>query len=324
MNNISAVDVLPQQPSFVFELEQDEQEQLVDVLQSVTHQYEIDNFENFYWHCFQQSFRLPARLQKKLFDFRAFENENYLLIKGLPVPENLGATPLSYTQTNGENLKITRTLISMLLSRIGYIYSFAGKKNFNFIDDVFPIEKHQNEQLGTNKDFLQWHVEDGFHDAKADWVALFCLRGDINAETYLFQTKSLRLDADTLHQLQQSDYEILVDPTFNSRLKGNRRVAVLSQHEEPEMIFDPAYMRCLTPKAEAAMNKLTDYINANKEIFILAPGEMLLFDNRRVAHARSSYEPRYDGTDRWLLRALMLESKFKARDCFDSGTLRAR
>ncbi|CAE15901.1 MULTISPECIES: TauD/TfdA family dioxygenase [Photorhabdus] len=309
---------------FVFELDSTEQTYLKQQFLESTLKYDIDNFEEFYWKCFYQSFNLPVRLQKKLFDFRALENENYLLIKGLPIPDDLCLTPLSYEQTNSSEVAGVRTLISTILSRIGYIYSFVNKKNFNFIDDVFPMEKYKDMQLGTNKEFLEWHVEDGFHDAKADWVALYCLRGDKNAETYLFQTKNIHLDAETIAELQKSNFEIDVDPTFVSNVSGRRCVAVLSQHKEPEMIFDPAYMRCLTPKAEAALEKLNQCINENREAFILSPGDMLLFDNRKVAHARSEYEPRYDGYDRWLLRALILESKFKARDYFYTGTLRAK
>ncbi|MFV0320670.1 MAG: TauD/TfdA family dioxygenase, partial [Microbacterium sp.] len=34
-------------------------------------------------------------------------------------------------------------------------------------------------------------------------------------------------------------------------------------------------------------------------------GDLFLFDNRRVMHARTPFEPRYDGTDRWLQRVII-------------------
>ncbi|WP_233420788.1 clavaminate synthase [Xenorhabdus nematophila] len=241
---------------FIFELNPTELISLTQMFSESDLKYDIDNFEDFYWKCFQYSFNLPERLQKRLFNFRALENKNYLLIKGLPVPDNLSLTPLSYEQTNSPEVASVRTLISTILSRIGYIYSFVNKKNFNFIDDIFPIEKYKDMQLGTNKKFLEWHVEDGFHDAKADWVALYCLRGDINAETYLFQTKNIHLDAETVSELQKPNFEIDADPTFMSDTDGCRRIAVLSQHKEPEIVFDPAYMRCLTPNSEIALKKV--------------------------------------------------------------------
>ena len=35
----------------------------------------------------------------------------------------------------------------------------------------------------------------------------------------------------------------------------------------------------------------------------LGPGDLLVIDNKRCAHARSAYEARFDGQDRWLQRA---------------------
>ena len=40
---------------------------------------------------------------------------------------------------------------------------------------------------------------------------------------------------------------------------------------------------------------------------LYAAGDILLFDNRRVMHARTPFEPRYDGTDRWLQRVIITD-----------------
>ena len=37
-------------------------------------------------------------------------------------------------------------------------------------------------------------------------------------------------------------------------------------------------------------------------------GDLLVVDNRRVAHARSPFRPRFDGADRWLLRVMVCSS----------------
>lgn len=36
----------------------------------------------------------------------------------------------------------------------------------------------------------------------------------------------------------------------------------------------------------------------------LDAGEVLLFDNCRLVHGRAPFRPRYDGTDRWLRKAV--------------------
>ena len=39
----------------------------------------------------------------------------------------------------------------------------------------------------------------------------------------------------------------------------------------------------------------------------LSPGDFMMFKNKRVLHAREAFNPKYDGTDRWLLRIYGLQ-----------------
>jgi alpha-ketoglutarate-dependent taurine dioxygenase len=41
---------------------------------------------------------------------------------------------------------------------------------------------------------------------------------------------------------------------------------------------------------------------------VLADGDLLVIDNDRAVHGRTPFIPRYDGTDRWLKRALVVTS----------------
>jgi hypothetical protein len=41
---------------------------------------------------------------------------------------------------------------------------------------------------------------------------------------------------------------------------------------------------------------------------VLATGDLLVIDNARVVHGRTPYEPRFDGSDRWLQRSLVVRS----------------
>jgi len=41
---------------------------------------------------------------------------------------------------------------------------------------------------------------------------------------------------------------------------------------------------------------------------VLDDGDLLVIDNDRAVHGRTAFTPRYDGTDRWLRRALVVTS----------------
>jgi hypothetical protein len=46
---------------------------------------------------------------------------------------------------------------------------------------------------------------------------------------------------------------------------------------------------------------------ATKQV-VLADGDLLVIDNDHAVHGRTPFIPRYDGTDRWLKRALVVTS----------------
>ena len=41
-------------------------------------------------------------------------------------------------------------------------------------------------------------------------------------------------------------------------------------------------------------------------MIVLEPGDLLVVDNDRVVHGRTSFAARFDGTDRWLQRAFVV------------------
>ncbi|MDN3487084.1 TauD/TfdA family dioxygenase [Pseudoalteromonas sp. APC 3224] len=300
----------------ILKINEDEKKQILDIIEQCALNYSIVEFDEFYFSCWKLFPTLPQTLLAKLFELKKGNKTNHLLIKGLPLPSDILATPSSKGTEHDESTLFARKLLSILVSGLGYIYNFEGKKHFDYIDDVFPLFKDRNQQLGSNKCFLEWHVEDGFHDAKADFVALLCLREDPQAKTYLFEAKNIDLDKSLEEELQKKQFLIKKDTTFSNaseNVEENQVCSVLNGGVDKEIVFDPPFTACLTESAQKAFTELQKSISRNKKTVVLEKGDLLIFDNRRVVHARSNYQPKYDGNDRWLLRCLLLESTWKAR-----------
>lgn len=301
----------------VLRINEDERKQILATVEQCILNYSIAGFDEFYFSCWKQFPNLPQTLLVKLFELKKGNRAHHILIKGLPLPSDIHATPSCKGTEHGESTLFARKLLSILVSSLGYIYNFEGKKHFDYIDDVFPLFKDRNQQLGSNKCFLEWHVEDGFHEAKADFVALFCLREDPQAETYIFEVKDIDLEKPLEEELQKKQFLIKKDTTFSPTsedVEESQVCSVLNGNLDKEIVFDPPFTTCLTESAQKAFTELQKSINRNKKTVVLEKGDLLIFDNRRVAHARSSYQPKYDGSDRWLLRCLLLESTWKARE----------
>jgi L-asparagine oxygenase len=68
------------------------------------------------------------------------------------------------------------------------------------------------------------------------------------------------------------------------------------------LVFDQDLMEGLTPEAHGLIRRIVDIYEAHRTGHVLEPGDVLVIDNRTTVHGRSAFEPRFDGTDRFLVR----------------------
>lgn len=71
---------------------------------------------------------------------------------------------------------------------------------------------------------------------------------------------------------------------------------------DPYIRIDPQFMKPinLQDKSVAAYERLVERIEQAQRDVVIAQGELLIVDNHRAVHGRRSFQPRYDGSDRWL------------------------
>jgi L-asparagine oxygenase len=72
--------------------------------------------------------------------------------------------------------------------------------------------------------------------------------------------------------------------------------------QDDRLVFDQDLMTGLTPKADKMIKRIVEIYEAHKTGTVLEPGDVLVIDNSKVVHGRSKFIPRYDGTDRFLIR----------------------
>ncbi|MGA0208053.1 MAG: TauD/TfdA family dioxygenase, partial [Ilumatobacteraceae bacterium] len=49
-------------------------------------------------------------------------------------------------------------------------------------------------------------------------------------------------------------------------------------------------------------------VQSSTKHVVLQRGDVLVIDNHRAVHGRTPFTPRYDGTDRWLKRSLVVRA----------------
>jgi alpha-ketoglutarate-dependent taurine dioxygenase len=74
------------------------------------------------------------------------------------------------------------------------------------------------------------------------------------------------------------------------------------------LVYDELLMSGVTPRAQAALDALHRAVKLSTKQVVLEAGDLLVVDNERAVHGRTPFVPRYDGTDRWLKRALVVRA----------------
>lgn len=202
-----------------------------------------------------------------------------------------------------------------VLSLLGEPFTFASLYEGPLVQHVTPVPGREDAQTSEGSDsVLEWHVEDAFTPDRCDFFGLLCLRGEPGAATLLAAARSLRLPAEVERVLREPRFVVEPDLAHGAGPAPDLpAVSVLSgPAEDPEICFDAVYQRPADQgdaEAAASLRVLADAIAEASIGHVLEPGQLLIADNRRVVHGRTVFRPRYDGTDRWLLRTMVCASK---------------
>jgi Fe(II)/alpha-ketoglutarate-dependent arginine beta-hydroxylase len=219
----------------------------------------------------------------------------------------LGATPTS-NEHWAPTPEVSRADAAMLLvaSILGDPFSHSTVQDGSLIINVSPIRGHEDAQLASSSSStLAWHVEEAFHDFRADWLLLMCMRNTQQAATTFARIDDVDLRPEDLDVLFEERYVVILyssDPADYVD-RPVQTIPVLSgDQRSPFVRIDPEYMEreLADPIAERALTKVIEGLDANLQDVILRPGDILVIDNLRAVHGRRPFEARYDGSDRWL------------------------
>lgn len=266
---------------------------------------------------YPESFCLKARecskkIPKRILNhFTQIHENGYILFQGIPI-EYLGETPENNTERIGEKTQLAK-IQGILLHVLGEMIAYEAEGAGHLFQDVVPVKKMAELQtsIGSNKE-LEIHTEQAFSDLRPDFLSLACIRGDPTAYTYILPvSRILETEHDSGNSiLWQPLWKTGVDLSFKllgqEFLKGDIRgpLAILNgTPEKPQLIFDQDLMTGIIGEAQSKIGEIVDIYYKRRIAHCLQPGEILIIDNRKVVHGRSAFSPKYDGNDRFLVRA---------------------
>lgn len=205
---------------------------------------------------------------------------------------------------------------------LGFPVGYKQEQGGRLIQNIFPVKTTESGQISTSsKVELEMHTETAFHPYRPSFVLLLCLRGDSNAATTYandFEILS-RVGAQAKRILQQNWFTTRIDDSF--RTNGEEDMEIVTPvlrslgEDKWQMTYDSFFMKAVGDgsdaslrQAEAALEEFRNAVISSTREVVLKAGDLLVINNDNTIHGRKPFQPRYDGTDRWLQRMLVVKT----------------
>lgn len=234
-------------------------------------------------------------------------------------------TPAAQGQDDVQTATANQSIL-MHAALFGHPVGYAQEQNGKIIQDIFPVKGTETRQISTSsKTELALHTETAFHPYKPDYVLLLCLRGDENAETTFASIENILpyLSQHTIDILQKEVFLTGIDESFRTHGEPDMEIplSILKRTERGwKLTYDATVMKGINEEADTALRNLELAVSSSIQSIVLKTGQLLVIDNNSTVHGRKPFEPRYDGTDRWLKRVLVVEELPPDSD-YDNGVI---
>lgn len=300
------------------------------MLRCLVIRYNSPSEEAFLARAKAYAMQLPPDILIALNEFRYRDDHNgTFLLQGFEIDnDQLEATPQTTGREMDEKSAAREGFLLMLLtSLLGEAFGWSTQRNGALINNILPVRQHEGEQLSTGSAVdLDWHTEEAFHPFRADFLVLMCLRNPDNVPTVIGSIQDVCLDEEVKKVLFSPRFIFHTDKNFQDSLFDfSLPMPVLfGDFNSPYVRIDPSFMNAV-PGDREAHDALIEITTSFKKVLAdvaLQQGDILFMDNFRVVHGRKAFQPRFDGTDRWLKRVNITADLRKSRALRQSHTSR--
>ncbi len=265
---------------------------------------------------------LPQPLRQALGELRYGESCAALVVRGGPVGGARVPTPGHWSHRDPAATVGHDVWLALAAAPLGDPIAWSSLQEGRLLNDMLPVPGQEGAQTGQGSEAdLELHIEDCFSDERCDALALLCLRNHDAVPSTLVTSAALdleRLDLDALFAprfLIMPDDEHLRGTGATPLEAARRRPLMFGARHSPYLRVDLPCTRAVPGDARAAraLSALAAQLSAGRTEVPMAAGDLLLVDNYRALHGRSTFRPRYDGTDRWMRRLTVVRDLRRSR-----------
>jgi L-asparagine oxygenase len=265
---------------------------------------------------------LPSKLLHRVFEFKGWGTDSPAAIyfKNLPTDKNLPNTPADSRRALDKTSFMSEGNMMLIGCLLGYPFGYALEKDGEIIQNLCPIESRRKTASSEGFDYeLLLHTDDAFHPRRPDYLMLYCVRPDHENEAATLVSGiqgALEKVGEAKRRILRSPLYLFRAPdSWNNRVpfQNEGRPIVVGHETSPlaMLSFNRGIITPLSSEAEEALESLGNALNESQRLVYLNPGELLVLNNYKAAHGRTTYKSRFDGHDRWLQRVFLLEDLWK-------------
>jgi len=307
MTELSIPNVVP-----ACQLDTSGRKRLEEEFTQIAYDYSVD-VEKYLDAAFIATVRaLPADVLGPLVGLRKVDSPGSLVVLNLPVDPDVPATPAPTAQGLYDLVPMARAALFGIARVLGEPFGYRGEYDGEMVTHVLPsrLSLDATSSQGSRKP-LPFHTEDVHLDPiSPDYVALYCVRSDASnrAKTRLAYARDIvrRVPDDLLEILRLPLFFVRSPLSFGqSGVNSGPLPVIRGSRSRPQITAEFTDMVGLTASATSALHAVAEAANQTAVEVELRAGDILLIDNRKTLHGRTAFDPRMDGTDRWLLRTLI-------------------
>ncbi|WP_321907837.1 TauD/TfdA family dioxygenase [Burkholderia cepacia] len=284
---------------------------------------DVDPFENFQKFCYAgkvigEIFKphLKAEIQR----LRAGSlNRSHLCISDAPIDDNLPATPLNSRRQLLKKTYKSELALAAISLQLGEIFCYPEQSDGEIVHNICPVKGKEKIPVGENSlNVLAFHNDGASHIVPPDFVLLSCLRSPKNPPATLVSDVReivLSLSDHVVQTLSEPRFIIKEDSELSLDSHLTKKTAILYFDDDTlsRVSYDLDSVQPTDTESASALLQFERSLHQFATEITLRAGEILVIDNRISVHARTSFTPAFDGTDRWL-QSTYVKQKFHPSD----------
>ncbi len=252
---------------------------------------------------------LPAEIQHSLKELRQGHDLTVVSLRGLPVDDRLPRPPAKGERPVEKKTFVTEAMLLGLaklltLEPVGY----EQEKKGEYIHQVTPVRGHEGQKSNEGASDLKAHTEAAHHECPPDYMMLYGLRGHQSAQTILWDMELI------FNVMAPEDVKKLAQPLFQLRASksfGQHKVikTPLIFHDNGTRLvrLDLEEVSGINKEGEELINKIEHLMQQPEyqQKYVIGPGDLIILNNKRVAHGRCAFEVDFEDKHRWLQRVYL-------------------